>query len=97
MEALPGYALELERGEKVLSFIIQARYKTIGSLRTWETGSCPGRCAFLQEHHPSVQLGSEPNVIFPANCFDGQKAKSTVSSSGMFGRLPAVPSQGKGG
>jgi hypothetical protein len=49
------------------------------------------RRAFLQEHRPSVRLGSEPDVVYSTNGTHGPKAKAKVSSYRVLGRLPNMP------
>jgi hypothetical protein len=51
------------------------------------------RRAFLQVHRLSVRVGSEPNVVYSTNGTHSSKAKATVSSSRVLGRLPDMPRQ----
>jgi hypothetical protein len=55
------------------------------------------RRAFLQVHRPSVRVGSEPYVVYSTNVTHGPKAKGTVSSSRVLGRLPDMSRQGQEG
>jgi hypothetical protein len=48
-------------------------------------------------HHPSVRMGPEADVVYSTNGAHGQKAKATVSSSRVLGRLPDMPRQGREG
>jgi hypothetical protein len=53
------------------------------------------RRAFMQVHRPSVRMGPEPDVVYSTNETPCQKAKATVSSSCVPGRLPDMPRQGQ--
>jgi hypothetical protein len=55
------------------------------------------RWAFLQVHRPSVRLRSEPDVVYSTNGTLGPKAKTTISSSRVLGRLPDMSRQGREG
>jgi hypothetical protein len=55
------------------------------------------RRAFLQVHRPSVRVRSEPDVLHSTNGTPGPKAKATVSSSRVLGRLPDMSRQGQEG
>jgi hypothetical protein len=55
------------------------------------------RRAVLQMHRSSVRKGPEPDVVYSTNGTHGQKAKATVSSSRVLGRLPDMPHQDREG
>jgi hypothetical protein len=55
------------------------------------------RQALLQVHRPSIWVGSEPDVVYSTNGTHGSKAKATVSSSRVLGRLPDMLRQGREG
>jgi hypothetical protein len=53
--------------------------------------------AFLQVHRPSVRVKSEPDVLYSTYGTHGPKAKATVLSSRVLGRLPNMSCQGREG
>jgi hypothetical protein len=95
MKTLSEYALELEHGEKIVLFDIQATLSARSADERLVLVQV--RRAFLQVHRPSVRMGPEPDVVYSTYGTHGPKFKATLSSSRVLGRHPDMSGQGREG
>jgi hypothetical protein len=98
METLPEYALELEHGERMVSFDIQAGYRHFRlaqQMRDWFLFRNDGR--FYRCISLPIERGRSPMWLTQLMVPMVRKSKATVSSSRVLVRLPGMPCQGREG